>query len=62
MRSSPALNQPLRRWIQVAAVVVSLPLADQIARFAGLDKAVGLPCLTSLAALVICVRLGWRWA
>ena len=46
----------------MAAVVVSLPLADQIARFAGLDKAVGLPCLTSLAALVICVRLGWRWA
>ena len=62
MKSSPALNQPLRRWIQVAAAVVSLLLAAQIARWAGLDRAVGVLCLTSLASLVICMRLGWRQA
>ena len=62
MRLSPALNQRLRRLIQVAAAVVSLLLAAQIARFVGLDRAAGGLCLTSLAALVICVRLGWRQA
>jgi hypothetical protein len=48
--------------IQVATAVVSLLLAAEIARFVGLDKAVGVLCLASLAALVICVRLGWRQA
>lgn len=48
--------------IQVATAVVSLLLASEIARFVGLDKAVGVLCLASLAALVICVRLGWRQA
>jgi len=62
VRFAPALNQPLRRWIQVAAAVVSLLLAAQIARLAGLDRAVGVLCLTSLASLVIVVRLGWRQA
>jgi len=48
--------------IQVATAVVSLLLAAEIARFVGLDKAVGVLCLASLAGLVICVRLGWRQA
>jgi hypothetical protein len=41
VRLSPALNQRLRRLIQVAAAVVSLLLAAQIARFVGLDRAAG---------------------
>ena len=48
--------------IQVLTAVISLLLAAEIARFVGLDKAVGVLCLASLAALVICVRLGWRQA
>ena len=39
--------------IQVATAVVSLLLAAEIARFVGLDKAVGVLCLASLAALVM---------
>ena len=43
-------------------VIVSLLLTDQIARYLGLPRAAGLLCLASLAALVVCVRLGWRQA
>jgi len=46
----------------VAVVIVSLLLTDQIARYLGLPRAAGLLCLASLAALVVCVRLGWRQA
>lgn len=42
--------------------LVSLALADQIARHVGLSAAAGVLCLTSLASLVVCVRLGWRHA
>lgn len=48
--------------LQVLAAVLSLLLADQIARRLGLDRAAGVLCLASLASLVISARLGWRQA
>jgi uncharacterized membrane protein YccC len=58
----PALNQRLRFLIQVAVAIVSLLAANQIAHPFGIPRAAGLLCLASLAALVVCVRLGWRQA
>jgi len=46
----------------VAVAIVSLLAADQIAHQLGIPRAAGLICLVSLAALVVCVRLGWRQA
>lgn len=43
-------------------VVIALGLAELIARSLGLDRAVGVLCLSSLASLVVCARLGWRQA
>ena len=48
--------------IQAAVAIVSLLAADQIAHQCGIPRAAGLLCLASLAALVVCVRLGWRQA
>ena len=46
----------------MAVAIVSLLAADQIAHQFGIPRAAGLQCLASLAALVLCVRLGWRQA
>ncbi|WP_438983558.1 FUSC family protein [Vulcanococcus sp.] len=56
------MSSRARLLVQVMAAVASLVLADQIARHLGLARAAGLLCLTSLATLVICARLGWRQA
>ena len=48
--------------MQMAVAIVSLLAADQIAHQFGIHRAAGLLCLASLAALVVCVRLGWRQA
>lgn len=42
--------------------MLSLLLADQIARRLGIGRAAGMLCLASLATLVISARLGWRQA
>ena len=46
----------------MAVAIVSLLAADQIAHQFGIPSAAGLQCLASLAALVLCVLLGWRQA
>ncbi len=53
-----------RAWLmaQALVVVISLALAEQIARFLPLDRVGGVLCLASLASLVVCARLGWRQA
>lgn len=56
------MSQRHRIWLQVLVAVVALLLADQTARWFALTRAAGLLCLTSLGALVICARLGWRQA
>ena len=56
------MNHRLRLSLQVLVVVVSLLLADQLARLFGIEPAAGLFCLINLATLVICARLGWRQA
>ena len=52
----------MRLFIQVVAAILSLVLADQIAHRLVLENAAGLVCLAALAAVVVCVRLGWRHA
>jgi len=56
------MSQRHRVWLQVLVALVALLLAEQAARWFGLDRAAGLLCLASLASLVICARLGWRQA
>lgn len=56
------MSQRHRIWLQVLVALVALLLADQTARWLDLERAAGLLCLTSLASLVICARLGWRQA
>ena len=53
-----------RAWLLVQAlvVVISLALAELIARLLHLERAAGVLCLASLASLVVCARLGWRQA
>ncbi len=46
----------------MAVAIVSLLAADQIVHQFGIPRAAGLQCLASLAALVLCVCLGWRQA
>ena len=59
-----ALSLP-PRWrllAQAVVVVIALVSAELIARSLGLDRAAGVLCLTSLASLVVCARLGWQQA
>ncbi len=56
------MSQRDRLWLQVLVAVVVLVLADQAAHWFGLPRAAGLLCLTGLASLVVCARLGWRQA
>ena len=53
-----------RAWliVQGLVVIISLALAELIARFLQLDRAGGVLCLASLASLVVCARLGGRQA
>lgn len=51
-----------RTVVQVVLATVALLLSVQVARCFGLPQAAGLLCLSSLATLVICARLGWRQA
>ena len=53
-----------RAWLifQAVVVIISLALAELIARFFHLDQAGGVLCLASLASLVVCARLGARQA
>jgi hypothetical protein len=48
--------------VQALVVIISLALAELIARFLHLDQAGGVLCLASLASLVVCARLGGRQA
>ena len=52
----------LRLPAQILVVVLSLGVAELIARSAGLDRAAGVLCLASLASIVVCARMGWRQA
>lgn len=56
------MSQGQRIGLQVLVAVVALVIADQAAHWLGVGRAAGLLCLTSLASLVICARLGWRQA
>ncbi|MEB3332329.1 MAG: FUSC family protein [Synechococcaceae cyanobacterium] len=51
-----------RMLLQVLLAVAALVLSDRTAWILGIGQAAGLLCLTSLATLVICARLGWRQA
>lgn len=58
-----SVNQKRARLLsQILVVLLSLGLADLIARSSGLEHAAGVLCLASLASLVICARLGWLQA
>ncbi|MFM1811575.1 MAG: Fusaric acid resistance protein-like [Cyanobacteriota bacterium] len=56
------MTRRLRLGLQVVICVVCLVLPGQLARDLGLPEASGLLSLASLAALVACVRVGWRQA
>lgn len=51
-----------RTLLQVLVAALALLLADRIAVALAIERAAGVLCLTSLAALVITARLGWRQA
>ena len=55
-------NKRARPLGLVLLVVLSLVLAEQIARGLGLEHAGGLLCLATLATLVIGIKLNWRQA
>ncbi len=59
-----ALSLPprLRLLAQAIVVVIALMGAELIAHSLGLDRAAGVLCLTSLANLLVCARLGWQQA
>lgn len=48
-----------RPVVLVLLVVICLVLAEQIARWLGIERAGGVLCLASLATLVIGIKLGW---
>ncbi len=55
--------RPRGRLVSHALVaVISLALAELIARSLQLERIGGVLCLASLASLVVCARLGWRQA
>jgi uncharacterized membrane protein YccC len=59
----PSSAPPRRRLLaQALVVMLSLGLAELMARSLGLERAAGVLCLSSLASLVVCGRLGWRQA
>lgn len=51
-----------RLLAQAIVVVIALVVAELIARSVGLGRAAGVVCLTSLASLLVCARLGWQQA
>jgi hypothetical protein len=51
-----------RPLAQALVVVISLGLAELMARGLHLDRSVGVLALASLASLVVCAKLGWRQA
>lgn len=56
------VKQRARPLAQALVVVVSLALADWLAQGWQLQHSVGVLCLSSLASLVVCARVGWRQA
>jgi len=58
------LSKQIRPWLIAEAVVVllSLGLAEVVARGLHLDRAVGVLCLASLSSLLVSARLGGRQA
>ena len=56
------MSKRLRLGLQVVICLICLVVPGQLARHLGLPEATGLLSLASLAALVACMRVGWRQA